>query len=244
MSTRARFGSNLIDPISRDVALRIALATRVLPDTESIRVFNVLEDVIGLPPTPEKLSTLTVKSFKSGLNGEFLDIDTDTIKEAIAFLKGDVSINEKEDIAETKTGEADDIINSVRVAFASNKAEELDGHFGSCLRFLIYQVNADEVQLIEIRNCNGPETRDSKNTFRTNLIKDCHILFVVSIGGPAAAKVIRAGIHPVKYPNGGSTREHLEALQKVFVNAPPPWLTKIMGYNDQTRFSKHSIADA
>jgi len=95
MSTKDRFRSDLINPISRDVALRIALATRVLPDTEYIRLFNVLEDVIGLPPTPEKLSTLTVKSFKAGLNGEFLDIDTGTIKETIAFLKGDISINEK-----------------------------------------------------------------------------------------------------------------------------------------------------
>ncbi len=237
MSTKDRFRSDLINPISRDVALRIALATRVLPDTEYIRLFNVLEDVIGLPPTPEKLSTLTVKSFKAGLNGEFLDIDTGTIKETIAFLKGDISINEKKDIAETKTCEAGDIVNSIRVAFASNKAEELDGHFGSCLRFLIYQVSANEVKLIEIRNCNGPESRDSKNTFRANLIKDCHILFVVSIGGPAAAKVIRAGIHPVKYPNGGSTREHIKALQKVFVNVPPPWLAKITGYYDNKPMS-------
>ena len=48
------------------------------------------------------------------------------------------------------------------------------------------------------------------------------------IGGPAAAKVVRAGIHPVKIPAAGSARETLARLQET-LRLPPPWLAKVMG---------------
>jgi len=244
MSTEANSAPDLRAPISRDVALRIALAARALPDTEAIRILKVLEDAIGLPPTPKKLATLTVKSFKAALDGELADIDIDALKEALAYLKGERAADEEENTPQTEPYEDGDIPNSVRVAFASNKGEELDGHFGSCSRFLIYQVSADEMRLIDTRSCNAAEADDDKNAFRVSLIKDCQVLFVASIGGPAAAKVIRAGVHPIKYPDGGSARERLQALQKVFVNAPPPWLAKAMGHDDESRVRFERSAEA
>ena len=125
------------------------------------------------------------------------------------------------------------------------KGEELDGHFGSCARFLIYQLSASELRLIDIRSANGPESRDDKNAFRANLINDCQVLFVASIGGPAAAKVVRAGVHPIKYPAAGSARERMESLQKVIQDSPPPWLAKVMGHDEESRIRfERSAADA
>jgi nitrogen fixation protein NifX len=222
-------------PISKDVALRIALAARALPDTEPARIIKVLEDTVGLPPTPSKLSKLTVKSLKAAADGELSSIDTNAIKEALAYLKGDKGVDEKDDAPQVEAYQEEDIPDSIRVACASNKAEELDGHFGSCARFLIYQVSATEIRLIDARSTNGPDARDDKNAFRADLIKDCQVLFVASIGGPAAAKVVKAGVHPIKYPNGGSARERIVALQKVIVDAPPPWLAKAMGHDDESR---------
>jgi len=76
-------------PISRDVALRIALAARALPDTEPAGVLKVLADAIGLPPTPKKLAVLTVKTLKAAADGEFANMDADSLKQALAFLKGE-----------------------------------------------------------------------------------------------------------------------------------------------------------
>ena len=53
-------------------------------------------------------------------------------------------------------------------------------------------------------------------------------MYVQSIGGPAAAKVVRAGVHPVKKPTGGPAREILTELQGR-LSSPPPWLAQIMG---------------
>lgn len=236
--------SNARTPISRDVALRIALAARALPDTDAARILKVLNDVIGLPPTAKKLATLTVKSFKAAADGEFAGSDTDVIKETLAFLKGEKGADEKNDAPEIEAYKEGDMADSIRVACASNKAEELDGHFGSCSRFLIYQVSATEMRLIDSRSASGPEARDDKNAYRASLIEDCQVLFVASIGGPAAAKVVRAGIHPIKYPDGGSARERIAALQKVIVDAPPPWLAKVMGHDEESRVRfERSVAE-
>ncbi len=51
---------------------------------------------------------------------------------------------------------------------------------------------------------------------------------MVSIGGPAAAKVVRRDIHPVKKPDGGEAKILLAELQAALA-APPPWLAKAMG---------------
>jgi nitrogen fixation protein NifX len=41
--------------LSEDIALRIGLAARALPDTDPARLLRVLSDAVGLPPTAAKL---------------------------------------------------------------------------------------------------------------------------------------------------------------------------------------------
>jgi nitrogen fixation protein NifX len=69
---------------------------------------------------------------------------------------------------------------------------------------------------------------EDKNVARAEAINDCQLVYVQSIGGPAAAKVVRAGLHPVKVPIPAPAHEVLARLQAV-LDAPPPWLAKIMG---------------
>ena len=52
---------------------------------------------------------------------------------------------------------------------------------------------------------------------------------MVSIGGPAAAKVVRANIHPIKHATGAKARDVVADLQKVLAGTPPPWLARAMG---------------
>ena len=222
-------------PISKDIALRIALAARLLPDNDPARLLKVLDDAVGLPPTAKKLERLRLRAFKAAGDGGFANIDDEVLKKVIEILTGnDASIATDLDLEFDSYTEGD-MPGSLRIACASNSAEEMDGHFGSCKRFLIYQVNEKEIRLLESRKADGPESRDDKNIYRAELINDCQILFVASIGGPAAAKVVKAGVHPVKYPLGGNARECLMELQKTISVAPPPWLAKVMGQNAESR---------
>lgn len=218
--------------ISKDIALRIALAARALPDTDAARLLKVIDDAVGLPPTLSSLESLTVKKLKTAAEGELAEIEIDALKQALALLKGEGENIELPSIAPYEQGDMGD---SIRVACASNNGEMLDGHFGSCSRFLVYQLNESEIRLIDIRSTQGADAAEDKNAYRASLIQDCQVLYVASIGGPAAAKVVRAGVHPIKYPGGGEAREQLHELQKVIASNPPPWLAKIMGQDAEAR---------
>ncbi|MET0008061.1 MAG: dinitrogenase iron-molybdenum cofactor biosynthesis protein [Candidatus Thiodiazotropha sp. 6PLUC4] len=221
-------------PISEEIALRIGLAARELPDTDPARLLRVLADAVGLPPTAKKLSSLKVKDLKSAADGEFADCDTAAIKSALASLKGENSIV-NEPLPEIEAYQEGDMPNSIRVAFASNKSEMLDGHFGSCRRFLIYQISSDSSRLVDIRTVDQNADVEDKNAYRVSLIDDCQLLFVGSIGGPAAAKVVRAGLHPIKKPQAGPISDEIESLQTVIGDDASPWLAKVMGQDPEQR---------
>ena len=230
------------EPISKEIALRIGLAVRELPDTDASRLLKVLDDAVGLPPSATKLSGLTVKVLKAACDGELADIDTAAVKAALACLKGEAGLP-SDPLPVIEPYRDGSIPNSIRVACASNRGEMLDGHFGSCKRFLVYQVSANENRLVDIREVDESAATGDKNGYRATLISDCQILFVVSIGGPAAAKVVRTGAHPVKKPDPGPARAEIESLQQVIGADAPPWLAKVMGQSAEERI-RFEQADA
>jgi nitrogen fixation protein NifX len=226
--------------ITKIAALRIAQAARALADVNAGAFAAKLGDKLGLPITEEKLAKVTVADLKLILSGEETvdpDVDSASIKLAVRILWG-VS-DEVENLPPLVAYKDGDMPGSLRVAVASNTEENLDGHFGSCPRFLIYQVGRGEIRLVDARSTSICDDADDKNVARAELIKDCQIVYVQSIGGPAAAKAVRANIHPVKAPEGGKANIALQRLQAV-LDAPPPWLAKILGVEAKSlsRFSQ------
>jgi nitrogen fixation protein NifX len=115
-----------------------------------------------------------------------------------------------------------------KIAIATNNGTTIDGHFGSCQSFAIYEFDADSHSFIETRVAENVEGVE-KNAVRAEQLADCHLLYVASIGGPAAAKVIKSGIHPLKDAHESSIELTLERLQQVLQGTPPPWMAKLMG---------------
>ncbi|TCS61746.1 dinitrogenase iron-molybdenum cofactor biosynthesis protein [Varunaivibrio sulfuroxidans] len=215
--------------ISRNMALRIGLAARAVPDLKPAQMLAVLEDAVGLPPRQAKLKKLGIDRLRTASGGVLSGAGRDALKAALSILKGETELPEDAVKPEVQAYRDGDMPGSLRVACASNGREDLDGHFGSCLHFLIYQVSGDELRLIAVRPCDPSEREGDKNAYRASLIADCQLVYVASIGGPAAAKVVRAGVHPIKFPLGGNAPDILRDLQGVIATAPPPWLAKAMG---------------
>jgi nitrogen fixation protein NifX len=217
--------------MTREAALRLALAARELPGLSAAGLVTALAGKLGLPLTETKLAEVTVTDLREILAGDHADqdcqvgVDMETLKRAVRLLWGEDV--EHSDLPELDAYAEGDMPGSVRVACASNNAEELDGHFGSCERFLIYQVSPADMRLIAVRPTLEADHAEDHNRARAALINDCQLVYVHSIGGPAAAKVVRAGAHPVKVPKGGPAREILVRLQGALVR-PPPWLAKVM----------------
>ncbi len=72
--------------------------------------------------------------------------------------------------------------------------------------------------------------------FRAELIQDCQVLYIASVGGPAAAKIVKLGIHPIKLSAIDPITEVVDQLQSVIAGTPPPWLAKVMGVEATDRF--------
>ena len=215
-------------PLPDCLALRIGLAARSLPDTTPGRLLQVLVAVLDEPLTEIKLNGLTVRDLKTGAEGALSEINGTVLRQALALLKGEDESGLV--VAIPQPVEEKEIPHSIRVACASNNGERLDGHFGSCARFLIYQVSALASQLIAVR----PAPATTRLTIdhsaeRVALINDCHLLCVLSIGGPAAARVVNSGIHPFKRPQAEDISTLLSELQQVLSSEPPPWLARIIG---------------
>ena len=234
-----------MNTLSRELALRIALASRVLPGVDVKRLIDILHDKVGRPLDDEKLKAITVTNLKTGIgsldgeeDGEDIGIGLENIKLAVRYLWGEEEGDEN--LPQVQIYKEGDLPESIRVAVASNTGSLLNGHFGSCIRFLVYQLARNDYRLIDIRSTVDADSSDDRNGYRAELIKDCHVLFVQSIGGPAAAKVIRADIYPIKVPDVIDAVEKLKEFQQVF-DAAPPWLAKALGRSaeERKRFAVH-----
>lgn len=219
--------------ISEEIALRIALAARALPDIEIKELLPGIISLVGDPITTGKLNKLRLGKLKQ--IEPLSEIEEVYLKEALAFLKGRNFECEPEPLPTIEPYSEGAMPGSIRVACASNTGDNINGHFGSCARFLIYQISRDEARLVDIR-VPGPVPEDAdKNALRAQLINDCQVLYTISVGGPAAAKVVRAGLHPIKLPQGGKALEVLERLRETLAGSPPPWLAKVMGQEPEER---------
>jgi len=218
--------------MTREAALRIALASKELDSVSVSGLVQALAAKLGLPLTETRLSGISVTDLREILAGDHAEenctvgVESDRLKRAVRLLWGETVTGSELPAVEAYS--EGDMPGSIRVACASNNAEVLDGHFGSCEQFLVYQVSPLEIRLLEIRPTLEADYAEDRNASRAQLIGDCQVVYVQSIGGPAAAKVVRAGVHPVKVLKPGQSREILVRLQETLVN-PPPWLAKVMG---------------
>jgi len=223
--------------LSRKLALRIGLAAQAA-GIEARDLVGTLVAHFGLPLTPKTLANITAETLAELLDSKLARPE---LEKAADFLNGKSVISDEPEVEAYQDG---DMPQSIRVAVASNSGELLDGHFASCETFLIYQVSADEVRLVDSCPTAPAHAEEDKTVALVQLIQDCHVLFVVSIGGPAAAKVVKAGIHPIKRPQVGPARDAIADLQRVLAGTPPPWLAKVLGATpeERVRFSMEEEA--
>ena len=90
-----------MNQLSQELALRIALASRVLPDVGIPKLITVLHEKLGNPLNDEKLKAITVTNLKTGIgsldgeeDGEDIGIGLENIKLAVRYLWGEEEADE------------------------------------------------------------------------------------------------------------------------------------------------------
>lgn len=210
--------------IDEQLALRLGLAAKAVPQIPLKKFIEHLINELGEPLSEKKLRSLSPKKLHQSLISQERDIERNQSNQVYAVLTNDTIT----DMSAPEVPPNKNLFGrKLRVAISSNNKEQLDGHFGSCLRFLIYEVNATTFHLVDVRPVVSTESGLMRTDHLIELIKDCHLLMTLSIGGPAAAKVVRSDIHPVKHTKPCSNDEVLKPLTAVIGGTPPPWIVKI-----------------
>ena len=124
----------------------------------------------------------------------------------------------------------------LRTAIATSSGKALDSHFGSAKKFLVYDISVSSSQLVEVIDFD--DTSDESGDHgaaaedrignKVATLKGCQLLLVLAIGGPVAARVVKAGVHPIKLSQPEAIPSVIEKVQTMLAGAPPPWLRKLL----------------
>lgn len=124
---------------------------------------------------------------------------------------------------------------AMKVAFASTDKVHIDEHFGRAERFLIWDIGPETAAfsgMVEVMTEGGDE--EDRIEARSSVLADCALVYVLQIGGPAAARLVAKKIHPIKSKEPEPIADVVEKLQEVLRNNPPPWLKKAMLKGERT----------
>ena len=122
----------------------------------------------------------------------------------------------------------------MKVGFATNDNILINDHFGWAKNFAIYEINTDGFEFLENRYFEEELEEFNKIDKKIEKLRDVKIIFIESIGGTAAARVVKSGIYPiVKKGNGAKSaplriEDVMKELRDVLSKNPPPWLKKII----------------
>jgi len=117
----------------------------------------------------------------------------------------------------------------MKVAFATKDMESINAHFGGAKEFVVYDVSKDGYKLSGvIKTDTSSLNGDDKTDFKVKALQGINIMYCESIGGTAAAKVIRGGINPMKVQEPRKIEDVVKELISMINDNPPPWVKKIM----------------
>ena len=114
------------------------------------------------------------------------------------------------------------------VAFASSDGLTIDSHFASAPAFEMYKFTGDKQGVIHTSlAAEDISEADDKVNARINMLRACAIVYCTQIGGPAAARLVQSGIHPIKVPEGTLIADELNRMNNLLLSEKlPPWLKK------------------
>ncbi|MEA5620842.1 nitrogen fixation protein NifX [Cronbergia sp. UHCC 0137] len=123
----------------------------------------------------------------------------------------------------------------VKIAFTTTDRIHINAHFGWAKEIDVYEISDEGYQFIETLKFEGELKEDGnedKITPKLESLHDCTIVYVVAIGGSAAARLIKKGVTPVKAKSEEEKIEDvLNKLVKTLKGNPPPWLRKALQKN-------------
>lgn len=129
----------------------------------------------------------------------------------------------------------------MKVAFATTTGSCIDEHFGRAGTFAIWDVTPDGAGQVELRKVAEGDldteivvtrgmgaVHDDAVAAKIDKLSDVKIVYFTEIGGPAAAKLVRRGIMPLKGEPGTSIGDTADKLAATMRDRPAPWMRRAL----------------
>lgn len=120
----------------------------------------------------------------------------------------------------------------MKIAFTTSDNIHINAHFGSAKKIDVYEVDQNRFEFVETLKFDGNLNEDGnedKLLPKIEALHDCTIVYVSTIGGSAAARLIKRKITPIKAQS--EEQEITDVLSKLVQTLngnPPPWLRKAL----------------
>ncbi len=144
------------------------------------------------------------------------------------------------------TAREDAMSERLKIAFASSDRRQVDQHFGSARSFVMYEVDADHVQVRDVVEFGtlAQDGNEDKLNAKIEALSGCAAVYVLALGGGAVTRLARIGVQPLKVPRGSSVDRLLAAVQAELRAGPSslqtsPWIARALRaqHGDGSRFN-------
>ncbi|WNZ26932.1 nitrogen fixation protein NifX [Leptolyngbya sp. NK1-12] len=120
----------------------------------------------------------------------------------------------------------------MKIAFTTSDNIHINAHFGSARTIDVYEVDQTGYSFVETLRFDGNLNEDGnedKLLPKIEALHDCTIVYVSTIGGSAAARLIKQRITPIKAQSEDQEiTDLLTKLVQTLNSSPPPWLRKAL----------------
>ncbi|NJR61525.1 MAG: nitrogen fixation protein NifX [Cyanobacteria bacterium CRU_2_1] len=120
----------------------------------------------------------------------------------------------------------------MKIAFTTSDNIHINAHFGSANKIDVYEVDQTRYDFVETLRFDGNLNEDGnedKLLPKIEALHDCTIVYVSTIGGSAAARLIKQRITPIKAQSEEQEiTDVLTKLVQTLNGSPPPWLRKAL----------------
>ena len=129
----------------------------------------------------------------------------------------------------------------MKVAFATTTGSQIDEHFGRAGMFAVYDITPEGSEFLELRRVSDSDldidvvttrgmgsVHDDALATKIGKLADMKIIYFTEIGGPSAAKLVRAGIMPLKAEPCTLISAETVKLVATMRDRPAPWMRRAL----------------
>ncbi|MEO1428782.1 MAG: nitrogen fixation protein NifX [Cyanobacteria bacterium J06633_8] len=125
----------------------------------------------------------------------------------------------------------------MKIAFTTSDKVHINAHFGWAKEIEVYEISDEGYHFLETLTFGGELKQDGnedKLVPKLKALEDCTIVYVSTIGGSAAARLIKKGVTPIKARSEeDEIKDVLDRLLQTLKGSPPPWLRKALQKQDR-----------